>query len=69
MCGKYSRLKFPNSRYKHPETAGKLHLIYAEPLGYHQGARLVGRRPIDAYFRRFIISEKKDAREKLLAMV
>lgn len=69
MCGKRSRLKFPNDRYKNPEAANKLRIIHAEPLGYHQGARLSGRQPINAWFRRFIIKEKNSARAALESMV
>lgn len=68
MCGKRSKFKF-GLRYKHPETPATLRLIYAEPMGYHQGARLKAARPIDRSYRQWIISEKSDAREKLLAMV
>lgn len=46
-----------------------LTFIYAEPKGWHQGARLAGGPLLGAWDRRFIIKSKDEARDKLAGII
>lgn len=62
-----SRWKFPNARYNE-KVYDLLRFLFAEPHGFHQGARLLGAHDANAIRRQFIIKARHEALDKLYAL-
>lgn len=63
-----SRWRFPNQRYTE-SVSSLLRFVFAEPSGYHQGARLSHGEYGTKSFRSFVIKEKNKAKAKLQSLL